>query len=200
LILQSPKWAMRFDDPATREREIRELASRARAYLQGAEAEIRRRVSDDPSLAGMGTTLTGAYTAGADMFVQHVGDSKAFVLRDGVLRKITRDHTVAQEYADLGVIPQEDVAGHRLHHVLTRAVGGGGDEAQSDFHHWGLHDGDRLLLCSDGLTDMVAEEDITRLLVAHPLSADACRALVDAALEAGGLDNVTVIVASFRID
>lgn len=199
LILQSPKWAMRFEEPDTREREIRELALRARSYLRGAEAAIRQRVSEDPKLAGMGTTLTGGYTAGADLFVLHIGDSKAFVLRDGTLTKITRDHTVAQEYADLGVIPQDQVAGHKLGHVLTRAVGGGSDAAQADFHHWPLRDGDRLVLCSDGLTDMVSEAGIATLLEANPASADACRALVDAALAAGGLDNVTVIVAGFRL-
>jgi protein phosphatase len=199
LILQSPKWAMRFEDPETRERDIRELAVRARVYLRGVEAEIRRRVSEDPRLEGMGTTLTGGYTAGAELFVLHIGDSKAYVLRDGALTKITRDHTVAQEYADLGVIAQEEVARHKLGHVLTRAVGGGSNIAQADFHHWPLRDGDRLLLCSDGLTDMVDEEMITGLLLAHPDSAGACRALVDAALAAGGKDNVTVIVSGFRV-
>lgn len=199
LILQSPKWAMRFEDPDTREREIRELAARARLYLRGAEAAIRRRIAENPKLAGMGTTLTGGYTAGTDLFVLHIGDSKAYVLRDGALLKITHDHTVAQEYADLGVIPQEEVPHHKLGHVLTRAVGAGTEGAQADFHHWPLRDGDRLVLCSDGLTDMVSELEIAALLGAHARSADACRALVDAALEAGGVDNVTVVVAGFRI-
>ena len=131
-----------------------------------------------------------APTAGACCYI---GDSKAYVLRGGELRKITRDHTVAQEYADLGVIPQAEVAGHRLHHVLTRALGAGDEQAQADFDHWELQDGDRLLLCSDGLTDMVSEQNIAELLEANPASEDACRALVDGALAAGGLDNVSVI-------
>lgn len=199
LILRSPRWALNFEDAATREREIAALAARARAYLAGVQAEIRRRTEADSDLAGMGTTLTGAYSVGTDLFVLHIGDSKAYLLRGGVLERITRDHTVAQRYADMGVIPQEEVPRHRMHNVLTRAVGAGTHDAEADFHHVELRDGDRLLLCSDGLTDMVEEPGIAALLARHPASEDACRALVRAALDAGGRDNVTVIVAGFRL-
>uniref|UniRef100_A0A832I3P7 Serine/threonine-protein phosphatase n=1 Tax=Eiseniibacteriota bacterium TaxID=2212470 RepID=A0A832I3P7_UNCEI len=199
LILRSPRWALSFHDPETRRREIDDMAARARAYLAGAQAEIRRRAEENPSQRGMGTTMTGAYAVGADLFVQHIGDSKAYLLRGGALEKITRDHTVAQQYADLGVIAQEEVATHRLQHVLTRAVGAGAHDAEADFHHVELADGDRLLLCSDGLTDMVSEPDIARLMGQAGTCDEACGALVRAALDAGGHDNVTVIVAAFSI-
>jgi protein phosphatase len=107
---------------------------------------------------------------------------------------------VAQEYADLGVIPQEEVATHRQHHVLTRAIGGPEAELKGDIHHLQVAQGDRLLLCSDGLTDMANEAEIAAALAANPVSEDACGALVDLALERGGRDNVTVIVARFRTD
>ena len=198
LILRSPRWALKLDDPATREREISDLLTRARGYLAGIHAILRRKASEDVRLAGMGTTLTGAFFVGWDLFVLHVGDSKAYLLRDGTLRKITHDHTVAQQYADLGVISQEDVSGHRMNHVLTRAVGGPEEELEGDMYHLMLRDGDRLLLCSDGLTDMANEAEITRILATSPGSDPACRALVDLALSRGGRDNVTAIVAGFR--
>ena len=200
LVLRSPKWALKLDDPATRETEIQELIARSRTYLASVHAALREQAARDPQLAGMGTTFTGAYSLGSDLFVLHVGDSKAYLFRDGAMRKITRDHTVAQEYADLGAIPQEEVARHRMHHVLTRAVGGPDEELEGDTHHLGIAHGYRLLLCSDGLTDMADEQDIAAVLAAHPGSDDACRTLVDLALERGGRDNVTVIVAGFTIE
>jgi protein phosphatase len=195
-ILQSRKWALSFDDPSTRKHEIDLLAIRARGYLAAAQAEIRRQVEQNPGCAGMGSTFTGVYVVGYDAFVLHIGDSKAFVLRDGALEKITRDHTMAQQIADMGVIRQEDVAKHELQHVLTRAVGA--YDAQADFQPFELRDGDRLLLCSDGLTDMVDDFTIASLISTASGTQEACAALVRAALEAGGRDNVTAIVAALR--
>ena len=198
LILRSPRWGLKLDDPATREREIRDMLDRTRGYFAGVHETLRKQADQNPHLAGMSTTFTGAYMLGSDLFVLHVGDSKADLLREGLLSKITHDHTVAQEYADLGVIPQEEVAGHRHHHVLTRALGGPEPDTKADIHHLGVAGGDRLLLCSDGLTDMVSEGEIARVLGGAGTSEDACGALVDLALEHGGRDNVTVIVAGFR--
>jgi serine/threonine protein phosphatase PrpC len=200
LILGSPKWVLKLDDPATRESEIRELLERSRGYLAGVHAAVREQAAGDSELAGMGTTLTGAYSLAADLFVLHVGDSKAFLLRGGTLRKITSDHTVAQRYADLGVIPQADVPGHRLHHVLTRAVGGPDEELEGDLHHVSIEHGDRLLLCSDGLSDTANEAELAAVLAEHPSSDAACRALVGLALQRGGRDNITAIVAGYALD
>jgi len=197
LILRSPRWALKLDDPGTREREISDLLGRTRGYLAGIHAILRRKASEDVRLAGMGTTMTGAFFVGSDLFVLHVGDSKAYLLRDGTLRKITHDHTVAQQYADLGVIPQEDVSRHRMQHVLTRALGGPDEDLEGDIYHLMLRESDRLLLCSDGLTDMASEAEIARILASAPGPDQACRALVDLALERGGRDNITSIVARF---
>jgi serine/threonine protein phosphatase PrpC len=197
LILEQPRWALSLDDPATREAEIRALLARARGYLAGVHAALRKQAEEDASLAGMGTTLTGAFSIGSDLFVLHVGDSKAYLLHGGELQKITHDHTVAQQYADLGVIPQEEVATHRMHHVLTRALGGPGDDLEGDIHQLTVVPGDRLLLCSDGLTDMADDAEIRAVLEKHPASEAACRALIGLALERGGRDNVTAIVTRF---
>jgi protein phosphatase len=200
LVLRAPKWALKLDDPATREGEIRELLGRSGSYLASVHAALRRQAAGDSQLAGMGTTFTGVYCLGSDVFVMHVGDSKVFVAHEGAMRKITRDHTVAQQYADLGAISQEEVATHRMHHVLTRAVGGPDDELEGDLHHLNVAHGDRLLLCSDGLTDMASEDEISAIVAARPQSEDACQALVELALQRGGHDNVTVIVAGFAMD
>jgi PPM family protein phosphatase len=197
MVMRSPRWTLRLDDPATREAELRDIHDQALHYLELMQNAVRERAASDPSMTGMGTTFTGVYAVGRDLFVTHVGDSKAYVFRDGTLRKITRDHTLAQEYADLGMISQEEVATHRLHHVLTRAVGSHEQTPEADFHHLRLSLGDRLLLCSDGLTDMADESEIATVLQQHPRSEAACRALVDLALAGGGRDNITVIVAAF---
>lgn len=198
-IVRSPKWALKLDDPATRETEIAELVDRSRAYLQHMHASIRERQAQDPRFEGMGTTFTSAYVVGGDLFIMHVGDSRAYVLRRGRLIRVTHDHTVAQEHADHGRLGQAEVAGHPLSHVLTRALGAPTDIVESDVHHRDIEDGDRLLLCSDGLTKVAAEDDIAAALAAHPGSEAACRALVDLALARGGPDNITVIVAGYKL-
>jgi protein phosphatase len=198
MILRSPRWALRLDDLATREQEIEALLVRSRAYLQAMHARIRERQVADPRLAEMGTTLTAAYVVGADLFVLHVGDSRAYVLRGGRLHRITREHTLAQHYADQGVLPQSEVAEHPLSHVLTRAVGAPVETLEVDTHHRDLETGDRLLLCSDGLSKTCADGEIAETLIANPASAAACKALVTLALTRGAPDNVTVIVAGVR--
>jgi serine/threonine protein phosphatase PrpC len=194
-VLRSPKWALKLDDPATREREIRELLARGRLYVQQMHAAIRERQAKDPKHQGMGTTFTSAYTVGGDLFVMHVGDSRAYSLRGGRLFCITRDHTLAQEYADLGHLEASEVDSHPLGHVLTRALGGPADTVEADTHHREIEDGDRLLLCSDGLTKVASAAEIADHAPAHPSSAAACRALIELALARGGPDNITVIVA-----
>lgn len=196
-VMTEQHWTLELDDPATRETELKEIEQRSRQYLAKMQDAVRERAASDPAMAGMGTTFTGAYVVGRDLFVTHVGDSKAYLVRNGELEKITHDHTLAQEYADLGMIPQEEVDTHRLHHVLTRAVGAHDETPVGDFHHVLLEEGDRILVCSDGLTDMTGPQDILAVLHRYAKSELACRALVDLALERGGRDNVTVIVAAF---
>jgi protein phosphatase len=199
-IIGSPKWALKLDDPASRESEIRELMARSRLYLQQMHNKIRQRQEQDPRFEGMGTTFTSAYTVGNDLFIQHIGDSRAYALREGRLFRITRDHTLAQEFADRGELSQSEVANHPLGHVLTKAIGGPAERIETDTHHRDIEDGDRLLLCSDGLTKVASEDDIAATMLAHPGSAAACKALIDLVLSRGAPDNVTVIVARYSIE
>jgi protein phosphatase len=196
-VLRAPRWALKLDDPATREAQLEELRNRAKGYLAGAQKAVRERAAGEPGLHGMGTTFTGAYAVGLDLFVMHVGDSKAYLLHEGALRKITRDHTIAQEIADAGMIAPEEITTHHMRHVLTRAVGVQELEPEADILQPEVAPGDRLLICSDGLTDMASDDEIARVLAANPSSQDASGALVQLALDRGGQDNVTVIVAGF---
>jgi PPM family protein phosphatase len=195
LILETPDWIMLLDD-----RLADEVLKRMERRFQKVRETLVERANADPSLKGMATTMTVAGTVGSELLTAHVGDSRAYVLRrDGRLEKLTRDQTMAQSLADSGAISQEDVARSPYRHVLTSALATRGAFVQVELKRSRIDDGDRLLLCSDGLTDMVPDDRIARVLREAPTSAAACRRLVDEALEAGGKDNVTAVVARYRI-
>jgi protein phosphatase len=117
------------------------------------------------------------------------------VLRQGELHLLTRDHTFAQSLADDGIISQAEVPHHRMRNMLLRSLGG--ESAQADVQHLALESGDQLLVCTDGLTEMVSEPVIKHWLQTAPSPEVACDRLIEGALSAGGRDNVTVIVARF---
>lgn len=199
LVLNAVKWALKLDHPQSREAEVQEAMERARAYLRKVDEAVTREASADPTLAGMGTTLTAAYSFGADLFTVHVGDSRAYLFHEDILQQLTHDHTVAQAMADAGQIAPEEVSRHRLRHVLTAAIGVRPGKLEVEVQHHTLADGDRVLLCTDGLTDLVDDAAIVGVLQRTEPSAEACGALVDLALERGGQDNVTVVMARYGI-
>lgn len=199
LVLRAVKWALVLEHPASREREIEESTERAVGYLRRIDEILSDHARADPSLSGMGTTLTAAYSIGNHMYLVHVGDSRAYLFRDGALRQLTRDHTVAQDLVDAGRLAPEQIKGHRLRHVLTQALGRRGGEVQVEVHVVELVDGDRLVLCTDGLTDMVEDDAIADTLAHVPGASAACDRLTELALQRGGRDNITVVVAGFAI-
>jgi protein phosphatase len=184
------KWTWVIND-----REIEDLKERVELVFQGMDQALRERARMEPATAGMGTTLTAAYTVGPEAFIAHVGDSRAYLYHAGTLTQLTRDHTLAQEYLDAGL----QVASQSWHHILTNCLGGSEHEVRVDFHHIRLADGDQLLLCTDGLTDLVQAEEIAALLARHAAPPQAAQALVDLALEHGGKDNVTVVLARYAM-
>lgn len=194
LALDVPDWILRVDGGNTRE-----IKKRSRTRVQKIGAMLVEHGQRDPALKGMGTTLTLARSLGRDLMITHVGDSRAYLLRGRQLHRLTRDHTYAQLLVDIGELAPADVANSQHRHVLTNALGGSSDEVQVDTDRAVLDDGDRLLLCSDGLTDLVDDETILRLLRDAADSKEACEQLVREALDRGGRDNVTVIVAAFRL-
>lgn len=194
MALEQPDWILRVDGGNTRE-----IRRRSRTRVQKVGAMIVEHGQREPALKGMGTTLTLVRSLGRDLMITHVGDSRAYLLRGRQLHRLTRDHTYAQLLVDIGELDPAEVAKSQHRHVLTNALGGATEEVHVDTDRAVLEDGDRLLLCSDGLTDLVDDDTILRLLQDSTGSKDACERLVHEALERGGRDNVTVIVAAFRL-
>jgi protein phosphatase len=191
--VHTPDWIMRTGGPGG-DQPLERIAAR---YNQ-VDAALKEEGRADPRLAGMGTTMTLGYSLGADLFLGHVGDSRAYLRRGGDLHQLTRDHTMAQALADAGLVPPEEVGRHRLRHVLTRALGGSGPDVLADVNRTRLRDGDDLLLCTDGLTEMVEDAAIGAVLGRAATAQAACQELVELALRGGGKDNVTVVVARYR--
>jgi protein phosphatase len=185
------KWTWIITD-----REVEELRERMELIFRRMDTALLDRARADPMCTGMGTTLTGVYTVGPEAFIGHVGDSRIYLYHKGKLVQMTRDHTLAQQCLELGV----PVQAQSWHHILTNCLGGGTKDLQVDFHHFRLGDGDRLLLCSDGLTDMVAPDDIARIVGEHGDPQQGAQALVDLALDRGGRDNVTVVLAHYAME
>lgn len=165
-----------------------------RDAIEGANDAVLEKSVSDQQLRGMGTTLT-AGTLGSDgnLLIGHVGDSRAYLVRDGNLTQITNDHSLVEEMVREGELTPEQAETHPQRSIITRALGI--DPAVDvDVYPVQLRAGDRILLCSDGLTTMVRSEEIAEILAGEPDAGRAAQRLVDAANAAGGEDNVTVVV------
>jgi len=167
--------------------------------LQGSIAVANRTIHDqahaDSSLAGMGTTITAASLhAEADaVVIGHVGDSRAYRLRDGILQRLTKDHSLVEEMRRRGQITEAQAEDHPQRSIITRALGPE-PEVQADIQSVPSEPGDLFLLCSDGLTTMLGDDRIKELLISSTSLDAATRALVDEANRAGGRDNITVVL------
>lgn len=193
LALRTPDWIMRLNKELANE-----VLQRLSGRIKQVEAALIEKTRIDPSLTGMGTTITVACSLGANLLIAHVGDSRAYLFRKGQLYRLTRDHTVAQALADLGAIGPEKVGSHPMRHLLTHVIGSESGKAQADLSIVQMVDEDQILLCTDGLTDMVGEAAIMKSLAVARPAPQACRALVEMALEGGGRDNITVVLARYR--
>ncbi|MBI3407218.1 MAG: serine/threonine-protein phosphatase [Planctomycetes bacterium] len=193
LVVKTPDWIMSRDDQLT-EVVMHRMAQR----LRNINDQLLHQAENDPTLAGMGTTLTLACSLGLDLVFCHIGDSRAYLFRHDEFRQLTRDMTVAQEMVDAGTLSPAAAATNRLRHYLTQFLGTPGS-LRAQVQHLPLESGDRVLLCSDGLTEMAGDAAIADVLrkVREPQAA--CQALVDLALEGGGKDNVTALVAEYQL-
>jgi len=194
LILNHPEWALKVD-----EKSAADIQDRVVARYQALDAALAERMQADPTLKGMGTTLTVAYSLGLDVFIAHAGDSRAYLLHEGSIRQLTRDHTYVQRLVDAGRLSREAAAGHQLRNALTNILGGGERSVEVELHRLRIAAGDRLLLCSDGLTGAMNDEEIAGILGRSDSAEESCRRLVDLALERGAPDNVTAIVARYEL-
>lgn len=173
LALQTPDWIMSFD-----ESRVGQVLERMKQRFEQLSAVLAERAQTDPALAGMGTTMTLVLSLGPEAILTHIGDSRAYLRRGAVLHRLTHDQTMAQSLADAGAITPEELKRHPLRHVLTGAISTRRGKAPIELQHVHLEDGDQVLLCSDGLTDMVDDAAIAELL-GGPGSSDAiCEALV----------------------
>jgi protein phosphatase len=176
--------------PPASDAEVPEALRRA---LLAANAEIVKDRQRDPARHDMGTTCSVVLIRGGRFWVAHVGDSRVYRWRPGRLQRLTRDHNWAEELVEAGRIDTMEAMNHLGRHMLTRALGIDAD-VQADIHDARpLEPGDRLLLCTDGLTGEVSEDEIESLLGSGD-PAHAARALIEAANRAGGLDNITVVL------
>ncbi|MGH3379246.1 MAG: MerR family transcriptional regulator [Actinoallomurus sp.] len=158
-----------------------------------ADAALRDITRADPAMEGSGSTLTALLWSGSRLGLVHVGDCRAYVLRDGELFQITHDHTHVQSLIDEGRLTTDEAASHPQRSLLLRALNGGGVTADLKLHE--ARPGDRYLLCSDGLSAVVPVQAVHDTLSAAAEPDDAVRRLVDLANDAGGPDNVTCVVA-----
>jgi protein phosphatase len=178
------------DGPGSSEERLAQLVAEA-------NVRVHELAQSDEQLAGMGTTLTAAYLDAEDLAIAHVGDSRLYLLRDGRLSQLTDDHSLVGELVRRGQLSAEEAEEHPQRSIITRALGPE-DRVVVDHHTWPARDGDVFLLCSDGLTGMVSDSRVAEIIEAAPSLASASQELVKAANEAGGRDNITVIL--FRVE
>jgi protein phosphatase len=193
LVLHTPDWILGGGAPQT-DRVLQRMAERYRDI----DVALREQVSADPGLAGMGTTMTLAVSLGPDLVLAHIGDSRAYLFRAGQLHQLTHDHTVTQQLLAAGVIRPDEAATHQLRHLLTRVLGGSAGHVKAECQSLTLSDGDQLLLCTDGLTNMVKDDTIGEVLRGAETADKACQSLLGLAIAHGGKDNVTAVVARYR--
>jgi len=191
LVRNFSKWHLRVDDAIAPE-----IMARAEWFYRHIDNAVTYLRHTGTVRAGQ-TTLTATFGAGHDLFFAHVGHSRAYLFRDGHLMRLTRDHTVARRQSrTAATAPLVDVnaSARDLAHILTDTIGMRGSVGPTiDIERFQLLDDDRVLVCTNGLTDMVDEQQIGRALVSDRSPDDQCRTLVDLAMAAGGEDDVTAL-------
>jgi protein phosphatase len=164
------------------------------AAFQSAHDSIQRYALDHPQFHGMGTTCTALAIIDHDLYFAHIGDSRLYLVREGVLTRLTRDHSYVGRLVENGIVRSEDAESHPQRHILTAALGSGRDIVPHvPEQPIELEESDVLILCTDGLWSLVPERDLAQVAQTNP-PAEACAKLVRTALERGGPDNITVLV------
>lgn len=187
---RATSWIMKFTDV-----DAHEIRERVDAYVEQIQRTFQSYIRHNPQMKEMGTTWTSAYLTPPHAVVVHIGDSRAYLYRKGKLTRVTQDQTVAQEMIDAG-LPPEDVK--RFGHVLTNSISGDQHPIHATIIHLEIQHGDRILICSDGLSDMVSESDIAGVLEQRLAPQETCQRLLAAALEAGGRDNITIVLGDLE--
>lgn len=194
LALHTPDWNFRWGP-----KERNTVMWRMKDRFRRVNAALLRDAAAHTTLSGMCTTMTAVISHGDDLIVGHIGDSRAYLLHRGKLVRLTRDHTLGERLVEDGTHKPNDRLVRELRNVLMQALGSKETECVPDVHDYLLENEDQVLLCTDGLTDMVEDPLIEAVLNEAPSSRAACQNLINLALSNGGRDNITVIVARYSI-
>jgi protein phosphatase len=190
-----PEITLPFDVPPDVPQPARRLVVAAKLANQ----KIYELGRSEPKLTGMGTTLVGLMVEGQAAYVTHAGDSRAYLIRGGTIRQVTQDHSLVNEYIRQGLLLPEEAASHPLKHVITRALGSG-PKVDLDLQTISLREGDLLLLCSDGLSNVATDQEIyNRLADSRNHLEEGCKRLIELAFEKGSDDNITVVLFSYSL-
>jgi protein phosphatase len=176
------------------------LLGELRKALEQADRAVYNEAEGNARFYGMGTTLTMTYSVGRDLYIVHAGDSRAYLFREGHLEQVTSDHTLVQLLVSGGVLSSADAKTHARRNIVTNVIGGPSEGVHAEIHKVRLEDGDVVLLCTDGLTEPVEDALIEETLTKITDPDDAAHQLVALALERGGPDNVTAIVARYSVE
>jgi protein phosphatase len=188
-VLNTMPWFFQVQDG----REM-ELEGELKTALEACQRSVEAAATDQPGRPPMGTTLTMAYLLWPRLYVVHAGDSRCYLARGGRLHQITRDHTVAQQMVEQGLLSPSEAEDSRWSHVLWNCIGGGTHELSPEVYKATLQAGDTILLCTDGLSKTVPEGRIVEILHKVGSVEEACRQLVADANAGGGTDNITVVL------
>ena len=180
-------WVMKLEDL-----ESAELTERIEGFVYLMQQAFVKEFQVNPQFGDSGTTFKAAYFVSAFAAITQIGDSPSFIWRDGTMRRVATDHTIEQEFITAGVAPE--IAG-KFSHMLTRCLGHDSHNTRPDIHFVRLKPGDQVLICTDGLTDMVSDTRIAECIDNAKAAQSACDALIQLALDAGGRDNVTATLA-----
>lgn len=193
LVVNFGKWNLRIDDAVAEE-----VMERAGRFYRGVDSTLVQ--AGHISSLELPTTLTAVFFAGSELFFAHVGHSRAYLFRDDALMQLTHDHTLDHERPDKKLKVDMSASVRDLHHIMTETLGGPGSSAPKvDIERLGLLDGDVILLCTNGLTDVADDARIANALRLHRTPEGQCHALVDLATNSGGNDDATALVAHYRM-
>lgn len=185
-------WPFEYDE------QLSLNANRIRTAIRLANQNLIAHIQERKEFKGMGTTIVCSIISGSQASLGHVGDSRIYMIRDGEIRQMTRDHSWIDEQLKQGILTPEEARKHPLRNVITRALGSK-DDVVVDVMDTRLIDGDLILLCSDGLTGMLEDHEIRDIVKTHGTDLPgACRALIESSNSHGGDDNVTVILLRYR--
>jgi serine/threonine protein phosphatase PrpC len=175
------------------------FAFRMREAVEIANQQIYGYAREHPEVRGMGTTVTAAGINGHDLYLAQIGDSRAYLIRNGEAIQLTKDQSLMQRLVDAGELTEEEAEQSERRNIILQALGPD-PRVKVDLTHQPLRRGDTLIICSDGLSGLVRREELAGMARQHPELADLCAALIDRANERGGPDNITVVAAHFEGD